>query len=201
MPSFSYSQSARQYRDNRSGKFLSTEQAKGLIEKQIGLISKDIGTIGDLLAGDLISVATWEQETAAALKTLHIQSYVLGRGGMRQMGDNDYRNISDKLRFQFQKLRGFSQDIVNEGMSEAQFKARLELYTNAARSSYENGRRAAHGEGWLERRLLGGTNNCDPCLTYSARGWLAVGTLPGIGDACDCMSRCRCSFEFSSTNP
>lgn len=196
MSNFSYSKSARQYRDNQSGKFISTEIAKGLIEKQIELVSKDVSVIGRLLAGDLISVATWEQETASALKTLHIQSYVLGKGGMRQMDDNDYRNISDKLRFQFQKLRGFSQDIINEGMSLAQFQARLELYTNAARSSYENGRRAAHGDNWLERRILGGTNNCDPCLSYTAKGWQTRGMLPGIGDACDCMSRCNCGFEF-----
>lgn len=196
MSDFSYSKSAQQYRDNRTGKFISTETAKGLIEKQIGAIATDIATIGDLLTRDLISVATWERQTAEALKTLHIQSYVLGRGGMRQMGDGDYRNISDKLRYQFQKLRGFSEDIINEGMSEAQFKARLDLYTNAARSSYENGRRAAHGEGWLERRVLGGTNNCDPCVSHAGRGWQPRGTLPGIGEQCDCMARCQCGFEF-----
>lgn len=198
MPDFSYSKSARQYRDNRTGKFLSTEQAKGLIEKQVEAIAGDIATIGDLLVKDLISVATWEQQTAEALKTLHVQSYVLGKGGMRQMADNDYRNISDKLRYQFQKLRGFSEDIINEGMSEAQFKARLDLYSNAARSSYENGRRAAHSEGWLERRILGGVNHCDPCVGYSARGWQPQGTLPGIGEACDCMARCQCSFEYAA---
>ncbi len=196
MPDFSYSKSARQYRDNRTGRFLSTEQAKGLIEKQITAIAEDIGTIGDLFAQDLISLQTWESETAQALKTLHIQSYVLGKGGMRQMTDADYRNISDKLRYQFQKLRGFSQDIINEGMSEAQFNARLDLYTSAARSSYENGRRAAHSEGWLERRILGGSNHCDPCLGYAAKGWQAKGILPGIGEDCDCMARCNCAFEF-----
>lgn len=196
MTNFSYSKSARQYRDNRTGRFLSTEQAKGLLEKQIEAISKDVGTIGDLLTRDLISLQTWESETAQALKTLHIQSYVLGKGGMRQMEDSDYRNLTTKLQFQFQKLRGFSQDIVTDGMSQAQFKARLELYTSAARASYENGRRAAHDSNWLERRILSGTNHCDPCIGHAARSWQPKGTLPGIGEDCDCMARCNCSFEF-----
>lgn len=196
MPNFSYSQSARQYRDNTTGRFLSTEQARGLIEQQIVAIGQDISTIGDLLVRDLISVSTWEEQTAIALKTLHIQSYVLGKGGMRQMGDTDYRNLTDKLQYQFLKLRGFSQDIINEGMSEAQFKARLQLYSNAARSSYENGRRAAHGAGWLERRVLSRDNNCDPCINHSGRGWQPSGFLPGIGEQCDCMARCNCGFEF-----
>jgi hypothetical protein len=201
MPEFTFDRSLQRYRNNK-GKFISESKMLELTQKTIDLAKKDVNTIGDLLIAGKLSLAEWERGTAMALKQLHTQSYLLGRGGQKMMNQSDYGSIGYALQQQYYYLSNFAQDI-KLGMSQAQFKARLNQYVAAGRTSYEWGRRNGHKEAgytW-ERRKLGVAHHCNPCVNYSEMGWVIIGSLPGIGQQCDCRANCKCSFEFSLEQP
>lgn len=201
-PKFYYNRKSQRYQYKESGRFVSEATVKRLTLELIDLLNGDLDTIGDLLVRKRISLATWEETTATTLKQLHVQEYVLGRGGIKNMTARDYGIIGNILREEYRFLRGFSQDL-KAGMSEAQFKYRLGLYANSAYGSYERGRLESHiaaGYRW-EKRIRGATESCLECIAYERLGWQPIGSLPNPTESCTCQANCKCSKQFSKTKP
>ncbi|MEW5857394.1 MAG: hypothetical protein AB1861_08435 [Cyanobacteriota bacterium] len=199
---FAFDRNAQRYRYTSGagkGQFVSEEAVKNLILKAIALVEKDINTLAQLLIDGKISVATWEQSTALALKCAHAWNYLLGTGGVKGTSNRDRGILGAQLKNQYQYLRGFSQEIINTGMSEAQFRARVQLYVLAARGSFERSRLESHMKsGWnWERRDRSKLESCQPCVSYELAGWQPIGTLPNPMQACNCRSRCGCSKRFA----
>lgn len=152
-----------------------------------------------MLSGS-ITVADWERQIAQALRDLSIWEYAAGVGGTKQMGWKDYSIITGDLNFQYQKLRQFSQTILNGDLSKAQIRARVQMYFQKARALNQYGRREGHkrnGYMW-ERRVLANAENCVSCVRYAAAGWLPIGTLPLPTVSCECRANCLCRFYFSN---
>lgn len=206
MPEFIWDKRVQRYRYVRGsgrGQFVSRAAMESLTRSHIAQIERDILTIGNLFADGKISLATWEEQTAIALKTGHIQSYLLGIGGKSQMTQSDYGILGAKLRSEYEYLRGFSRDIVEEGMSREMFLSRLRLYTSAIRGSQEKGKSQGHvrnGFQW-ERRRRTKTESCSECVIYAALGWQRINTLPQPTEACTCKSNCGCYKEFAIAKP
>ncbi|MBD2005629.1 MULTISPECIES: hypothetical protein [Cyanophyceae] len=198
---FLFDAKTQRYRYKDSGKFVGDTAVRNLTQKAIGQIGADLGTIGDLLVQGKISVATWEKQTALALKNLHTWNYMLGVGGQKNMTASDYGILGNQLKTQYEYLRGFANDLRTTGMTQAQFQARLQLYANAGHGTYERARLKAHTNAkfnW-ERRIRTKANSCPPCIGYEARGWQPIGTLPNPMQDCDCRSRCGCYKRFSKS--
>lgn len=201
MSDFTFDRSVQRYRAS-NGRFISNATMITLVETAASNAADDVLSIGNILVQGKVSLAEWQRATAIALKQMHIQQYLLGIGGEKMVTGSDRRRMSDRIQSELDYLAGFADDLLS-GMSEAQFMARLQLYVEAGRSTYERARRAGHlteGYHW-ERRRLGNAVHCDPCIGHSAKGWQDIGTLPHIGENCDCKSRCKCSFEFSLEEP
>lgn len=199
---FAFDRNAQRYRYTSGagkGQFVSEEAVRNLTLKAIALVEKDINTLAQLLIDKKISVATWEQSTALALKRAHTWNYLLGTGGIKGMSNRDQGILGAALKSQYQYLRGFSDAIINTGMSEAQFRARVQLYVLAARGSFERSRLESHkASGWnWERRDRSKLESCQPCVTYELAGWQPIGTLPNPMQECECRSRCGCSKRFA----
>lgn len=205
-PRFNFDPNTQRYRytsGSRNGQFVSAIRVQQLTVEAIALVRNDINTIGELLIAGRISVATWERETAIALRHLHTWNYLLGRGGQSQMSQSDYDRLSREMRSQYSYLRGFSNDLISTGMTEQQFRARLQLYSEAARGTYEEARNIAHGEAgysW-EKRLRTKTESCDDCLRWAALRWQPFGTLPNRGERCECRARCGCYKIYAREQP
>ena len=203
---FTFDPKTQRYRFVRGagrGQFASDRQVRELTKTAIAQTKGDIKTIGKLLIDGKISVSTWESETARALKVLHIQMATLGKGGLKRMNQSDYGAVGRELKFQYEKLRGFSEEIIRNGMSVAQFEARLDQYSNAARTSYEQARMRSHkqdGFNW-EKRIRTKRESCAPCLSFASLGWQPIGTLPAPTKQCDCMSSCGCYKVYSREIP
>jgi hypothetical protein len=163
---------------------------------------KELGvSITERLLSGKINVATWEREIAQSLRDLSIWEYAIGVGGTKQMGWKDYALITGDLNFQYQKLRNFSQEILDGKLSKSQIRARVQMYYSKARSLNQSGRREGHRRnGYLwERRVLANAENCNSCVRYSAIGWLPIGTLPLPTQSCECRANCLCRFYFSNS--
>jgi hypothetical protein len=197
---FIFDRKSQRYRYKDSGRFLGEQAVRNLTIKSIDQVSQDIGVISNLLLEGKITVKTWEEQTAIALKQLHTQAYLLGKGGIKNMTQSDYGVIGSRLKKQYQYLRGFSNDLINKGMSKAQFKMRIQQYLEASKGTYEEARARSHsnaGFKW-EKRIRTKTNSCPPCINFEGLGWQPIGTLPNTGEQCDCRANCGCYKKFSA---
>lgn len=199
---YTYDRNLQRYRRD-DGKFISTQDIKDLTQYMIGKARVRTESIANALIEGNIELSEWTRQTALELKEIHSQQYLLGRGGLKNMTQRDYGILGARLKKEYQYLNNFAADIRDKPMSIAQFQARLNLYLSSTDASYQIARRESHKKSGFEfeRRQLGSSNNCDPCLSYSSMGWVAIGTLPAIATACDCRANCKCYFEYSKDKP
>jgi hypothetical protein len=199
LPEFYFNSRSQRYHYRDSGAFVAQAAVDNLTSRAIAQKRNQIRDLGEQLIGGNISLEDWEKETATELKKMHTWTYLLGKGGQQNMTQSDYGKLGLRLSYEYGYLRGFSEKIRNEGMSEAQFLARLELYINKANGTRQIAVQASHKqEGYIwERRYLRAVENCRSCVGYAAMGWQPIGTLPSPTERCECQANCRCYFKFS----
>lgn len=202
--SFYWNANSQQYHyanGSKKGQFVREKDVARITEKAIEY-ELQVGNkiTKDLLSGK-INVSTWEQQTAQSIRNLAIYQYSLGIGGIKQMDWRDHAEISGKVNLQYQYLRGFSRDIIQGNLSEAQILARVQMYYNKTRHFYEDGKLEGHTRnGFLwERRVLAAFHSCDDCVRYSGVGWVRIGTLPNPGESCQCRANCKCVKYYSKS--
>lgn len=194
-----YNLKSNRYQDKKNGQFLSAGAVEQLTENYIAQQQDKLTELGDHLISGEINTREWEDDFAKTLKEVLVNSYVLGRGGMKQMTARDLGITSGIMREQYTYLRNFAGEIMRGRMSIAQFQARSKLYAEKAYSVYWMGRlEAFRAEGYLwERDILTPGESCVSCLRIAARGWVRLGTNPAIGVDRICKNNCRCRKEFS----
>lgn len=203
IPTFEFDKRSQRYRytsGKNSGQFVSREKVLDLMEAKISLIKEDLSLVTELLLQNRISLGTWEQTVASAIKTQHILGYSVGKGGIDRLNQSDYGRIGQYLRGQYVYLRRFSESIARGNLTPNQIRDRLTKYADAVYTSYELGVRESHrlaGYRW-ERRITAGSGQiCGDCSDYASRGWSPIGLLPPPGVGSACLSRCRCIMDYS----
>lgn len=211
-PFWAWNIKAGRYFDRSTGRFLSQANLEKLQKRHISFLERDIQMVGELLLRGQISLRTWQEATATAMKTLWLHQAVLGKGGLKQMSASDYLAVGRQLRTQYSWLRDFAIDI-NRGYSvsekgqqipltEARFRQRLKLYARAGRVSFQTGQQeVAKSQGkYFMWRTLGLTDrHCSECVSYRAAGVRPVGGLPLPGQACSCRANCLCKVFYSGS--
>lgn len=207
--SYSYDSKSQRYRNLETGRFIPKTQVDALIRKRINQIESDVLTVGNLLQSDRISLETWQRTTALTIRELHLQTYMLARGGKAQMTSEDYLTVARELKKQYRYLRTFAED-VNNGYSidkngnqvpltVGRFEARLRLYAKSGRAA------AILAEEQMQRkankvamsRHLGATDkHCGSCLSYASAGIQPIGVLPMPCQQCECGNNCLCSVKW-----
>lgn len=199
LPDFYFNSRSQRYHYRDSGAFVTQAAVDNLTARSIAQKRNQIRDLGEKLIGNLVTLEDWEQQTAGHLKQLHVWTYLLGKGGQANLDQSDYGKLGLRLSYEYGYLRGFSEKIREDGMSEAQFLARLELYINKANGTRQIAVQASHKqEGYIwERRYLRAVENCKSCISYSAMGWQPLGSLPPPTERCECQANCKCYFRFS----
>jgi hypothetical protein len=201
---FTYNKRLNRYRYLDSGRLLSQSAVESLTRKRIDTIKGDLGTLNDLLVQRKLSLESWQQATAQTLKELHVENLLLGKGGLGNTTNLDYLTVGRQLKEEYQYLRGVADDLTQGKMTEAQFRARMNLYANKGRVSFEAGKQQARIESGLKsmRRRQGATHrSCADCIKYAAQGWQPIGSLPLPTVACECGPNCNCWVEYSELRP
>lgn len=207
--SYSYDSKSQRYRNNKTGRFLPKSTVDNLINKRISAIGTDVLTLGKLLETDKLTLESWQRTTAYTIRELHLQSYLLARGGKAQMTAEDYLVVARELKKQYRYLRTFAEDI-NRGysidrngnqvpMTIARFEQRLRLYAKSGRAAanlaYEQSNRKA-GKVAMSRHLGATDRHCVSCVSYASAGIQPIGTLPMPCQQCECGNNCLCSVRW-----
>jgi hypothetical protein len=210
IPSFRWDNKINRYRYNDTGRLLSPVAANAITQRRTDAATAEIRGLGESLIGGKISLEDWQRQTAVALKSLSIGQLELSRGGKRYTYGNDYLAVGRALKDQYRYLRQFAIDLnrgysvrkdgTQQEMTEARFKARLDMYAEkAAKLSTEIGKQAnafKDSKAYMQRHLGATDRHCAECLLYASQGIRPIGTLPLPTEACTCRSRCKCYVEY-----
>jgi hypothetical protein len=201
-PTFAFDSASQRFRytsGDRSGQFVSQAKIKDIVDREYIRSQKTVlGTIGDRLISGELELADWETEVAQALKTLHINSYTLGKGGIERLTQRDYGTIGAKIKREYAYLRNFTNDVAKGEMSIAQFQNRLRMYADSAFATYQQARVISHRSDGFEwyRNIRNASESCNECISISAQVWAEVGIYAAIG-ARQCKGADRCNWEFA----
>lgn len=212
MVSYSYDKRTNRYRNDTTGRFIPKTQVDALIQKRINAIEGDVLTVGNLLANDRINLETWQRTTAYTIRELHLQSYMLARGGKAQMTPEDYLVVARELKKQYGYLRSFAEDIdrgysIDKNgnqipMTVGRFEARLKLYAKSGRAAAiladEQVQRKS-GKVAMSRHLGATDRHCSSCLSYASAGVQPIGGLPMPCQQCECGNNCLCTVRWYGT--
>lgn len=199
---FYYDRAAQRYRYGDTKRFAPRAAVQSLRAKQIKKAEDaTLNQLNDVIGGKK-HFLEWQVETLEQIKTLHIQNYILGRGGVDRVNSADWLTVANELRVnQMPRFRAFMGDLKLGKLSEKQAKARLRLYLRSAKLSYAEAFKesAVANGGVYARRSLGVSEHCPECLLYAAMGIKKIEKLPLPGHACTCNSSCNCSIQFFSS--
>jgi hypothetical protein len=209
----------------RSGSRVPQRDVRKAVDAVVATVRTEVAALGRQVASGEIAVAEWQDSTARLLKTLHVAVGAAGAGGFRNMSPGDTAEVEQTLRFNFERLEGFAQDvsrrfttlrseqIVSETgevqpvlrivpMTESRIVQRSEMYAAAGSAGYENVRRSnAFEVGYkFERNVLHPADHCELCVEQESRGWVGIGELVPIGQR-DCLTHCQCSMAFARELP
>lgn len=197
-PEWIYEAGTGRYRDRKTGRFLSRRTVQGLVQGRINSLSSEVESLGEQLLSGRLTLNDWQFEVAEKLRTLWVQQFALGRGGVDQVTPNEWLTVGRLLKSQYAFLRGFARDIASGRVTEAQLLPRLRLYVQASSFAYWAGTDAAErarGKQFMQR-LLGVAEHCPDCLRYASMGVQPIGSLPLPTVGCVCRANCRCSVRY-----
>lgn len=182
------------YREVSTGRYVAWSQVRQQIDKVLDSRSSVMQGLTRDLSNGKISLETWLRSMAQEIKTSHLLASIAANGGIERMTFADYGKVGAQIKKQYKYLRNFGKQIESGDQKlDGRAVVRSGLYAQSARGEYEQIRR--HHHGGEERRVLHARESCNDCISYAARGWQPVGSLPAIGES-ECGVHCRCTFEF-----
>ena len=150
-----------------------------------------------LVNGD-VSFEDWQKEMSYLISTEHADMFAFGKG--QSVTSDDMLALQDQIAtVQYPALHGFSADIQQGKLSEAQILARSNLYGRSTRVSFEDGRKRSQPFGTkAKRKLSGSCDHCTDCVRYAGLGWQSLEELILPTQKCQCKANCCCSVEYST---
>jgi len=201
---YEYDKRAMRYRDRRTGVWVKTASVKAATTRVINGVRKDMRALADDMAKGRIKLADWQRRMEQEIKSLHVSMAMAGAGGMGQMTQADYGRVGRRLRFEYERLARFAEQIKTGTTTLGAIRARVDMYITSGHTTHEDARRAqAIEEGYThERNVLGNTDHhCTDgerpgCTEMTKMGVVPLGTLTPPGRR-QCISRCDCSIRYS----
>lgn len=197
----------KRYRDLDTGRFVSSAQVRTWVSQSITTSEAVADELAHALATDKLNVGDWETLFRTEIKDVYIQQYLLGRGGLSKMTQEDWGSIGGLLggeKGQFRFLSSFAREIAAGKLTEKQIAMRSRMYINSARDAYARAQlRVAREADWTNMRWVTDplAEHCEDCLAFEALGWQRIadkpygGATPASG-ATACLSNCRCHLEL-----
>lgn len=150
--------------------------------------------VEQLFSGE-INHQQWTLETRQEIKKSFLAQYMYAHGGRDSMTQADWGRTGAMLKKQYGFLRGFEQDLIDGKLSEAQAKARMQMYIKASRQAFEQGKAYARGVPKLPAYPGDGTTVClSNCQCHwsneeTPTEWLSTWTLGAAEHCPDCLDR------------
>ncbi len=195
------------YRDD-AGQFMSGDRVLEFVNDSIDASENVVDQYSTMVTDGTVSPAGWNTLFRQEIKEEYIRQYILGIGGRPQMTPADWGSVGGMLKEQYGHLTDFTNDIIDEKLSEAQIRQRSQMYINSAREAYERAHQKSMVAAgfdevlWVIDELV---ENCVDCLAFEVMSWQVIeddpyqGAFPGSG-ATICLTNCACHLEYRKSN-
>lgn len=193
---YTWDEVAGRYVDE-NGNVVSFEEVRLWLDEVLDRNDLKMSQTALLLLSGGINVQKWQDEMRASLKDIHLISGALARGGWAHMSQADFGRIGNELRFQYERLARFADQIERGLPLDGRFRRRVQLYAQSGRVSYTAALRQEMAlRGYTEEQsVLAAADHCSECVAEADKGWVPIGALINIGERI-CKSNCRCHLEF-----
>lgn len=202
MPRFRFNEKAGRFHAS-SGRFLPYSTVRGYLDRALDRHSENIRALTESLRDRTLTLGQWERAMRVELKSIHIYSGMMAKGGRAQLSQSDFGRIGRELRDQYGFLREFADAVANGSQPvDGRLTARARLYAQSGRVTFHLVERTDMiRRGWdSEENVLAAAEHCEGCLAETARGRVPIGTLVPIGQRpCRTNDRCRIRYSNSRT--
>ncbi len=196
---FQWISSLRRWFSVKLRRFLGEKDVREIAGKAVDKTIEAIRRVSNRYSDGQITMEQWRDQVAEEILDGHIQQYLLGRGGIKNMTDADWREVDKLVDRQYNYLEGFYKDIVDGKVTGGQLVTRAGLYGLAVGAGFASAIAANNSTSKESRWILSNVEHCQTCLQYAGMGWQKIGVLPVPLSAeaqTECMSRCQCHAEY-----
>lgn len=192
---------------NGSAYFVAKSTVMQWVDQSLAITGVSTDTLGALVANGSLSPVDWNIRMRQFIKDEYIRQYVTGIGGRANMTPSDWGRIGNMLKYQYNRLDNFQNDIMTKQLTEGQIKARARMYVNSARQAFEKANEIVAKNWGADEVYWGidpGVENCADCIAYNAMGWQRIENdpynkaYPGSGDTI-CLTNCHCGLSFRNS--
>lgn len=183
---------------NSAGRFVTRAEIRSALDGAIQSAQGTIRSLAEQLRTGQISLAEWQISMAQEIKSAHLASAAVARGGFAQLTQSDLGRAGQLIRRQYEYLGNFARQIERgEVVLDGRFLNRAALYGEAPRATYhvfDSLEQAQHGYEW-EENVLNAAESCAECIAETERGRVPIGELIPIG-ARTCLANCKCDIVY-----
>lgn len=201
-PAYTWNEASQRYRNAASGKFVSSDTVRQALDIALDRSRNEVTRLSRALVNGQINLATWQTSIASEIKSMHLASASLAKGGWAQMTQSDFGSVGRRVRDEYAYLAKFAEQVKSgEQKLDGSLVSRANLYAQGPRGTYHAiQERAMSSAGFTEcRNVLQSGDNCEGCIAETAKGWTFVGNIRPVGQR-TCLGNCRCTLQFRKAN-
>lgn len=196
---YTFDERSGRYRSVATGRYVSGREIRAALDSVIDAAAAEMRTVARQLQAGEIGLQEWQLIMERNVKSLHINSTALARGGYAQLSQSDYGRIGGYLKREYRYLANFAEQIASgKQRLDGRFLQRVNQYVESARGTYEQEKiREATKRGAVELRTVRhAADSCDGCLYQESLGWIAIddSRFVEVGRR-TCRRNCKCSVE------
>ena len=189
---------AGRYRDPLTGRFISRDTVRSILDQAIAKSQLRMQTASDQLRRGELALDEWQLVMREEIKRTQLGAEMLVQGGRAQMTPADFGRVGQRIRTQYDYLRDLSQQLADGSIrTDGTFLNRAKMYAASARVGFHDslGEQLTDLGYTEERSVLHPAEHCDLCVSEAARGFVPIGTLIPIGER-TCLGNDRCSVAY-----
>lgn len=201
-PAYQFDERSQRYVNAVSKKFVSRDTVRQALDIALDRSRNEVTRLSRALVNGQINLATWQTSIASEIKSMHLASASLAKGGWAQMTQSDFGSVGRRVRDEYAYLAKFAEQVKSgEQKLDGSLVSRANLYAQGPRGTYHAiQERAMSSAGFTEcRNVLASGDNCEGCIAETAKGWTFVGNIRPVGSR-TCLANCRCVIQFRKAN-
>ncbi len=206
------------YVDAVTGAAVPWSTIRNVLDETLVSAGVTVRSLSQRLQAGQINLATWQREMEREIKSIHLASTALQRGGFQNMSQSNFGFVGNLLfnpngsleagtAGQYAFLRRFAEEIASGLPLDGNFIRRSDQYVKAGRQTYHIVEtREMQAVGFTEERfILAPVDSCRTspkrlgCIERADAEWEVIGKLPNIG-GCTCHQNCQCGKEYRNAD-
>lgn len=181
-----------------NGRFASKKEIRDTIDLALRNEIQKARELGTALREGRVSLSIWRIQMRDMIKSVHLYSAAMAKGGWAQLTKSDYGVVGNIVRHEYRFLERLASGLSSGGVPmDGFFMDRVRMYAEAGRDTYHQIERAVmKAAGFVyESNILNPAEHCAMCIEQRDRGKVPIGTLVAIGRR-TCLRKCKCSLAY-----